>query len=106
MLYRVVFAPEALAQLEALYAYVAQAASPDIAIRHTNAIVTYCEGLHMYPLRGTRRDDIRPGLRITNYKKRAVIAFAVEADEVSIIGVYYGGQDYERVLRLEDDAVD
>jgi toxin ParE1/3/4 len=35
------------------------------------------------------RDDIRLGLRITNYKKRAVIAFDVEADLVSIIGVFY-----------------
>ena len=54
-------------------------------------------------MRGMRRDDIRPGLRITNYKKRAVIAFAVDAEVVSVIGVYYGGQDYESVLRWEQD---
>jgi toxin ParE1/3/4 len=101
MLYRVVFAPEALAQLEALYRYIAQAAGPDVASRYTNAIVTYCEGLHVFPLRGMRRDDIRPGLRITNYKKRAVIAFEVDAEVVSVIGVYYGGQDYESVLLWE-----
>jgi plasmid stabilization system protein ParE len=106
MLYQVVFSPEALAQLEALYGYVAQAASPDIASRHTNAIVTYCEGLHTFPLRGSRRDNIRPGLRITNYKKRAVIAFAVDADVVAIVGVYYGGQDYESALRWDEDAVE
>jgi plasmid stabilization system protein ParE len=104
MQYRVVFSPEALAQLEALFDYVAQAASPDIASRYTDAIVTYCEGLHTFPLRGTRREDIRPGLRITNYKKRAVIAFAVDAELVSIIGVYYGGQDYESALTWEEDA--
>jgi plasmid stabilization system protein ParE len=105
MHYRVVFTPEALAQLEALYCYVAQAASPDIAARYTDAIVTYCEGLHTFPLRGTRRDDIRPGLRVTNYKKRAVVAFAVDADVVSVIGVYYGGQDYESVLQWDEDAL-
>jgi len=103
MPYRVIFAPEALAQLEALYRYISQAAGPDVASRYTNAIVTYCEGLHMFPLRGMRREDIRPGLRITNYKKRAVIAFAVEAEVVSVIGVYYGGQDYESVLRWEQE---
>jgi len=106
MLYRVVFTPEAMAQVEALYRYVAQATGPDIAGRYTNAIVTYCEGLHTFPLRGMRRDDIRPGLRITNYKKRAVIAFVVEAEVVSVIGVYYGGQDYESVLQWEQDALD
>ena len=105
MHYRVVFTPEALAQLEALYSYVAQAASPDIAARYTDAIVTYCEGLHTFPLRGTRRDDIRPGLRVTNYKKRAVVAFAVVADVVSVIGVYYGGQNYESVLQWDEDAL-
>ena len=104
--YQVVFSPEALAQLEALYRYVAQAASPDIASRYTDAIVTYCEGLHTFPLRGTRRDDIRPGLRITNYKKRAVIAFAVDAEVVAIVGLYYGGQDYESALRWDEDGVE
>jgi hypothetical protein len=28
------------------------------------------------------RDDVRPGLRITNYKKRTVIAFDVDAGQV------------------------
>jgi toxin ParE1/3/4 len=55
------------------------------------------------PHRGTRRDDIRPGLRITHYQGRAIIAFAVEAEQVSIIGVFYGGQDYEGALRSESD---
>lgn len=106
MRYRVVFTPEAMAQLEALYGYIAQVGAPDVARRYTSAIVTYCEGLHTFPHRGTRRDDIRPGLRITNYKKRAVIAFAVEAGVVSIIGVYYGGQDYESVLQWDDEATE
>jgi plasmid stabilization system protein ParE len=47
-----------------------------------------------------RRDDIRPGLRITHYRKRTVIAFAVDthAQQVSILGVFHGGQDYETAL--------
>jgi toxin ParE1/3/4 len=96
--YRVAFSPEAEEQLAALYSYIAAAASPEIAVRYTEAIVTYCEGLRAFPHRGTRRDDVRPGLRITNYRKRAVIAFSVDAEQVSIIGVFYGGQDYEAIL--------
>ncbi len=99
MSYTVVFSPEAQEQLAALYRYIAAAASPDIAERYTSAIVTYCEGLLTFPHRGTRRDDIRLGLHITNYKKRAVIAFDVDAELISIIGVFYGGQDYETVLQ-------
>ncbi|MDM0024443.1 type II toxin-antitoxin system RelE/ParE family toxin [Variovorax saccharolyticus] len=101
---RVVFSPEAEEQLAALYSYIAAAASPAIAARYTEAIVSYCEGLRTFPHRGTGRDDVRPGLRITNYRKRAVIAFAVDDEQVSVIGVFYGGQDYEAIL--EEDFRD
>ncbi len=102
MQYQVVFAPEALEQIASLYRYIAVAASPLVAERYTSAIVTYCESLHSFPLRGASRDDIRPGLRITNYKGRAVIAFDVSETRVSIIGVFYGGQDFEKALGSSD----
>jgi plasmid stabilization system protein ParE len=106
MSYRVIFSPEAENQLAALYNYIANAASPNIAAGYTEAIVGYCEGLHAFPLRGTLRDDVRPGLRITNYKKRTIIAFEVDAEakQVSIIGVFYGGQDYETMLQDDTDS--
>ena len=42
-------------------------------------------------------------MRITNYKGRAIIAFAVDEKQmqVSVIGIYYGGQDYESILQDE-----
>ncbi|QDD62958.1 type II toxin-antitoxin system RelE/ParE family toxin [Herbaspirillum seropedicae] len=102
MSHRVVFSPEALKQLTELYRYIAEAASPVIAAQYTEAIVSYCEGLSVLPLRGTPRDDVRAGLRITNYKKRTVIAFSVDIERVSILGIFYGGQDFEKIL-LDDD---
>ena len=106
MSYRVVFAPEAEQQLAVLYGYIADAASPDIAARYTEAIVSYCEGLHTFPIRGTMREDVRPGLRITSYKKRTVIAFEVDmqAEQVSILGLFYGGQDYEAYLQDDSES--
>ncbi|MEN9375777.1 MAG: hypothetical protein RL710_934 [Pseudomonadota bacterium] len=103
MIYPVVFSPEAQAQLVDLYGYIAQAASPDIAARYTEAIVSYCETLRTFPHRGTLRDDVRPGLRITNYRKRAVIAFEVQAERVAIIGIFYGGQNYAAILQDDDE---
>jgi toxin ParE1/3/4 len=97
------FTPEAEEQLAALYRYIAAAATPLIADRYTAAIVAYCESLGNFPQRGMRRDDLLPGLRITNYKKRAVIAFTVDPDRVSILGVFYGGQDYASTLHGEPD---
>ena len=104
MKHRVVFSPEAEDQLLALYRYIAAAASPGIAERYVNAIVSYCETLDTFPLRGAKRDDIRPGLLITNYKGRTVIAFAVAPRRVSIVGVFYSGQDYATALQDDLDG--
>ena len=100
MKYRVIFSPEAEEQLAALYNHIADAATPDIAERYARAIITYCESMTTFPIRGIMREDVRPGLRITNYTKRLVIAFAVDtnAGQVSILGLFYGGQDYEAIL--------
>jgi toxin ParE1/3/4 len=105
MKYRVVFSPEAEEQLIHLYNHIATAASPNIAARYTEAVVSYCESLCSFPLRGTMREDIRPGLRITHYKKRTIIAFYVEAQQVFILGIFYGGQDYETLLQEDADEL-
>jgi toxin ParE1/3/4 len=99
--YTIVFTPEADDQLTEIYQYIASAASPDIAERYVSAIIDYCESLQIFPERGIRRDDIRPDLRITNYKGRAVIAFTVDTNSVIIIGVFFGGQNYEAFLQID-----
>jgi plasmid stabilization system protein ParE len=98
--YTVAFAPEAEDDLVELFEYIAEQGSPDAAARYTEAIVAYCEGLASFPHRGTKREDIRQGLRITNYRGRAVIAFSVDdgAKTVAVLGVFYGGRDYESEL--------
>jgi plasmid stabilization system protein ParE len=97
----VVFSPEALDRLDAIEQYIAEASSPVTAARYVDAIVAYCESLTTFPRRGTPRDDLFPGLRLTNYRGSAVIAYvATEAtQQVAIVGVFYGGQDYEALLR-------
>ncbi len=101
MNYGVAFSPRAREQLIALDEYFALAASPEIAARYTDAVADFCLSLATFPVRGIMRDDLRPGLRITNYRKRTVIAFAVETDarRVTILGIFHGGQDYEAVLQ-------
>lgn len=108
MSYTVLFAPRAQRQLDKLDADISDATSPEIAARYTDAITDYCYSLATFPHRGARRDDIRQGVRITNYRKRTAIAFAVDdaAYVVLIIGVFYGGQDYETILQDELDDRD
>jgi plasmid stabilization system protein ParE len=98
--YGVAFSPRAREQLIALDEYIARAASPELAARYTDAVADFCLSLATFPLRGIMRDDLRPGLRITNYRKRTVIAFAVELDvrRVTVLGIFHGGQDYQAVL--------
>ncbi len=98
---RIVYAPEAEAQLTRLYRYIAGEASPAIARGFTDAIVDQCESLHQFPDRGTPRNDLRPGLRTIAFRRRVVIAYIVSAGAVTIVGIFYGGQDYEAIL---DDA--
>lgn len=100
MVFSVAFAPEAGDQLEALFLYLAEQASPAIAERYTDAVIATCESLAQFLLRGVARDDIRPGLRLTHHKGRTVIAYAVDEDarKVAIVGVLYGGQDCEGAL--------
>ena len=63
-------------------------------------MVTACEGLALFPRRGVPREDIRPGLRVTHHKGRTLIAYAVDEGTrtVSVVGIFYGGQDYEEAL--------
>ena len=97
--YKVSFRPLAEADLLALYRYIAEEAGLETAGTYIGRIEAACMALEHSPERGTRRDDIRPGLRIIGFERRATIAFQVQAREVVIVRIFYGGQDYERALR-------
>ena len=101
MTYRVVFSPEAESQLVALYFHIAEAASPEIAAKYTEDIVKECESLRTLPHRGTRRDYIRAGLRTFGFRHRVTIAFEVADEVVTILGVFYGGRDLEKIFEEE-----
>lgn len=101
--YRVQLAPEVRDRLDEIEARIAAAGAPATAARYIDAIVEFCASLATFPWRGVPRDDLLPGLRITHYRKRMVIAYQVSAQSVSILGVYYGGQDYEGQFADEPD---
>lgn len=103
---RLAFSPEAERQILSLYRYIANQASPAIAQRFTDAIVGRCEGLTQFPLVGRLRQDIRPNLRVLPYRRRVMIAYSVNSDLVAILGIFYGGQDFETLLREDEDGAD
>lgn len=75
---------------------------PTVAINYLRRIRSYCEGFADFPERGARRDDIRPGLRIIGFERRAAIAFMFDDEKVIIGRVFYGGRDYEAALGKEE----
>ena len=103
MSHGIIVSPEARAQLDVLYDYVAAAASPITALRFNEAILDHIDKFREFPNRGASRDDILPGLRTIGFRKRVTIAFVVEPTEVVVVGIFYGGQDFEAILR-EDSA--
>lgn len=74
MIYTVHFTPEARDQLDKLEEDITGVASPVVAARYTDSIVSYCENLQTFPHRGTRRDDLRPGLRTLGYAQAVINA--------------------------------
>ena len=76
-----------------------------LADRTVDAIRGYVKGLCDTPHRGTRRDDLRAGLRIVPFKKRTAIAFEIDDERrvVTVLRVFYGGQDYQTVLGKPGD---
>jgi len=102
--FRITFRPQAEADLFELYRYIAERAGHAIAGQYIDRIEAACLSLENTPIRGTRRDDIRPGLRIVGFERRATIAFKVVGREVVIIRIFYGGRDFEHILQYSDDG--
>jgi len=90
--YRIKLLPEAEDDLAAVYAYIRDNRSPDIARGYIARIQAFLRGFDTFPERGTVRDDIRPGLRMVGFERRVTVAFVVEGDEVIFSNILYGGR--------------
>jgi plasmid stabilization system protein ParE len=96
--YRIVFTPEARDQLDQLHAYISAAADLEIASGFVDGIIDHIAELSEFPNQGTPRDDLRPGLRTIAWRRRVTIPFMVEEIDVVVIGIFYGGRDFESLL--------
>jgi plasmid stabilization system protein ParE len=60
----------------------------------------YCATLTEFPKRGRERSDLRPGLWVVGFEKRVAIAYVIPRNGGVEIGrIFYGGRDYETLLR-------
>lgn len=99
MAHEVVFSPEARADLIALYDYIADRSGARRALDYVERVEQWCLSFSIFPERGTRRDDLVPGLRVTGFERRVVVAFTVSRERVTVLRVLYGRRDLGRNLR-------
>ena len=95
MIYRIEFSPEALGDLFDLYDYIATRDGAGRAIGYIDRIESFCQSLSQFPERGLSRGDLRPGLRVVGFERRAVIAFQIGDDVVTVQRILYGGRSLE-----------
>lgn len=99
MALRVVFRPEAEADLIGLYEYIGERSGYRVAGGYIDRIEQACMALAAFPKRGTRRDDILPGLRTIGFERRVTIAFRVLKSQVEIVTIAYAGRNFDDDLK-------
>lgn len=103
-----VFRSEALADLLALHAHIAENAGRDRAGTFIARIEAYCRDLTLFPKRGATRDSFPPGVRISPFRHQAIIAYFIDEarDRIVVLRVFGAGQDYDAALRADGDEAD
>jgi toxin ParE1/3/4 len=94
----VILSPEAKDDLMDLYNWIAAAAHPKTALAYIERIETFCHEMRIASERGTRRDDIRPNLRVVTFERRVTIAFTVDETTVVILRLFYAGRNWEELI--------
>jgi toxin ParE1/3/4 len=92
----------ALADLDAIYAYI-EPDNPRRAASFVQDIRDRCRPLCVHPKLGRARDDLSLGVRILPMFGRVVVAYRITPAAILVTRVFYGGQDYEAVLRRKED---
>ncbi|MER8723113.1 type II toxin-antitoxin system RelE/ParE family toxin [Mesorhizobium sp. M0195] len=96
----VVLNESALIDLESIAAYILDnGGSENIANSFVDRIKVRCGNIGNAPRGGRPRDDIAPGLRTVPFEHSAIIAYIVGDDLVRIVNIFYGGRDYEVLMR-------
>jgi toxin ParE1/3/4 len=81
---RLIFSPEAQADLEDLYLLTAERAGETAARALVGRIDALCSELGDFPERGTRLDDLFPGLRLAGFAGQVAVAYHIGLDTVTV----------------------
>jgi toxin ParE1/3/4 len=101
--HKVIFTPNARLDLIKIYTYVADRSDPIRAANYTKRIKEHCVSLSTFPARGSRRDDLEPGLRVIGFERRVTITFHVEEKSVVIGRILYGGRSLKKAFGSNEE---
>ncbi|MFC5739901.1 type II toxin-antitoxin system RelE/ParE family toxin [Sinirhodobacter huangdaonensis] len=92
------FHPSVADDLDWIAEWISDYAGAASAAAKLDEIEQTIRGLSLTPHKGSRRDEIAPGLRAIPAGRKGVVVFAVDDDlcEVLIYAVSYGGADWVR----------
>jgi toxin ParE1/3/4 len=96
--YEVHFLAEAIDDIDALFCYIAEDTSFEIAAHYLARIERLSFSLETFPERGTAVAGEVAGLRRMGFEHRVTILFKVSEKRVDIMRILYGGQNLEPVL--------
>jgi toxin ParE1/3/4 len=92
--------PEAESDLDEIWWYIAQD-SPHNADRFLDRIQERCLGLTDFPQMGTRRDELKAGLRSQPVGNYLIFYFPLE-DGIDIVRVLHGSRDVDAIFHPDD----
>lgn len=95
MKFRVIFSRNARRNLSEIEDYVAERSGEQRAENFLKAIRRTCLNLDTFPQRGRLA---REGIRVVGHGRWTNILFKVEGNEVTILGILYGGRDISQHL--------
>lgn len=98
------FAPQAISDLRGIYDYIAPRGGAAVAENFVSRIYQHCLEMELFPERGTKRDDLWPGLRLVGFKRQVTIAIEVSATELRIIRILGRGRNVDAALDPENDG--
>jgi toxin ParE1/3/4 len=97
---RVEYGESARNDLAEIFRHIVNAGgSSDVALKFTLRIEDRCQSIGNAPRGGRSRDDIAPGLRMVPFEHSAVIVYVIADDLVRIVNIFYGGRDFETLMR-------
>jgi len=94
--------PEAEEDLADILRSVAEATSQHVALSYLDRIEAFLAGFDIVSERGTLRDVVRPGLRITGFEHRLTIAFTLTATDVIVLRVFARSRDWQSEFETDE----